>query len=291
MSRKLMLLVLVGLGAAAVALPSFHAASGYVQLPNAAVQSLGVSATVGYQRADGVNALSGLGVALPCEGDLLHGRAVVGLGSAELGAGYLTISKAYGDAQALTFSGKLRVLNVPLADVGVSLGASYRQWESDLAMPSGGDTLLIDLPNVTTAYVALDKKWATPVTGGWYCITTVGASLEWFTATQQAWESGVPFFVVPPGWPVSDEGRVDSAQFIRPFAGIEAGNGTWTILAEYRPEQEQDGLIYSSDVLSIALRRSLGAGASFTVGATNYNIPYTDADISYFADLSFHFGL
>ncbi|HEY3418228.1 MAG TPA: hypothetical protein VGM23_15230, partial [Armatimonadota bacterium] len=121
--------------------------------------------------------------------------------------------------------------------------------------------------------------------------TTVGASLDWYTGAQQALQSGSTTFNIPAGLPISASGKVESAQFFQPFAGLEAGNGKLAILAEYRPKLEKDGLIYNSAVMSLAVRKKLTTGITATVGMTNFNIPYTDSDLGVFADLGFHFGL
>ena len=177
----------------------------------------------------------------------------------------------------------------PDYELAVSAAALYRNWSSNLALNVPGDTINVDLPSVVSAYLALDKAWGSAGDADWRWTTTVGLIYDHYTSSSQTFQSGAPF-AVPPGFPVSSTGVIASEDFFKPFIGVKATNGEWSVLGEYKPRLQWGNFNYATEVWSLAVRKELTVNWAATAGVTNFNLPYTDSDPGFFLDVSYKFG-
>ena len=113
-----------------------------------------------------------------------------------------------------------------------------------------GDTINVDLPSVVSAYLALDKAWGSAGDADWRWTTTVGLIYDHYTSSSQTFQSGAPF-VVPPGFPVSSTGVIASEDFFKPFIGVKATNGEWSVLGEYKPRLRWGNLLQNGSAMGI----------------------------------------
>ena len=298
--RKLLMTALVlGLCCPAVmGAQTLNSASGYVQLPDADVQSRGtVDLSAAYVRSEGTNELSELFPELeppmPCDGNGWNVRALGGLWDRfEIGGGYLQIDKELGDAKAWSVAAKYKVYENCAKDAAIAVGASYRDWDSNMAViVSDGyyeDTLDVELPQVFSAYLAWDKRWVEADESNWGVKTTIGVMYDRYTSSQQ--KTAFPFLVVPPGYPVSRTGVVAADSFVSPFFGVKLDKGGWNLMAEFKPRLRKDRFFYAKDIWSVAVGKDFGSSLSAKAGVTNFNLPYTDSDPGFFFDLSYRFG-
>jgi len=279
-------------GAGAFATQTLNSATGYGQMPSAAVAAMGeIELSGAYVKTAGTNELSALRGSYPCDGSGYNARVLGGVGdNLELGIGYLKVDKDYGDATAFTVAAKTKIMAKSEQGWSLAAGASYRDWSSDLrkAIPADMDTLIMELPSVTSLYLVLDKDWKGA--DSWQGKASLGVVYDHFSDSQQRLESGAPFFVVPDDFPISDTGKVKSQSFISPFVGLQFSRGEWSFIGDYKPQLEKDSFKYASEIWSAAVRKSCRSGLVVTAGMTNFNLPYTDSDGAFFIDLSYPIG-
>mgnify|MGYP001140059873 CR=1 FL=1 len=276
---------------AAAAAPTLNNASGYVQLPDAAVAEKGqYILSAAYVESEGDNELSVLGPALPCTGEGYNLRVLTGLGeNSELGVGFLNIDKDSGDASAVTVAAKYVIFTKPESKMALAVGASYRDWSADIEMEQALDILEVELPQVTSIYLVLDKEWDAAPEQEWVFTTSLGVSWDHYSDSNQEWDSGAPF-IVPDDVPIDSPGEVEGDSFISPFLAVKAVNGDWTLMGEYKPRLDEDGFNYASEIWSLAVAKQCKSNWAVTAGITNFNMPYTDSDADWFVDISYAFG-
>lgn len=294
MTKFFVILLLLCCGGGAFAAQSLNSATGYGQLPSAAVAPTGeIEISGAYVRTAGTNELSALRGSYPCDGKGFNLRALAGVTKHfEFGLGYLKVDKSYGNATAFTVAGKAKLMEKSEQGLSVSAGASYRSWSSDLRkeIPADLDTLIMDLPSVTSLYLVLDKDWPKTAADSWQGKASLGVVYDHFSDSQQRLASGIPYFVVPDDFPISSAGKVKSENFLSPFVALQLSNGDWSLIADYKPRLEKSNFKYASEVWSAAVRKQCRLGLAVTAGVTNFNLPYTDSDGACFIDFSFPVG-
>jgi hypothetical protein len=283
--------LMLGLCLAAFAVPNLNVETGGVQLPDASVAPQGaIQVAAAYVRSEGTNEL----VPLPfmvCHGDGYNVRVLGGIAKRlELGAGYLGIDKAAGTANAWTVAAKWKIIDRPCDGLGLALGAAYRGWNSDLK-PFLPIIDKLDLPNVFSAYLALDKTWPTCDTDQWQTTTTLGLMYDRYSETKLPGPR-----VILPGpkgitqLPFVFGGDVPAENFINPFFGVKISKGGWSFIGEFKPKLRKDHFFYQKDVWTAAVRKQCCNDLTITTGVTNFNIPYTNSDPGFFFDLCYRFG-
>ena len=267
-------------------------ASGYVHLPDAQVVKTGsIEGFAAYLTTHGTNELGRLTTqAVICDGNGYTLGAVGGIGKGlELGVGYTNIDKAIGTANAFAVAAKWKFVERPESGLAVALGASYRNWNADMHITEPfSDVITIDLPAVTSVYVALDKAFKPSV--GSQCIVsgTIGVIYDNYSSSHQSTLSGNPFsgFDVP----VSLDGVVASDSFVSPFIGLRADAPKWSVLGEFRPALEKSGFSYQSILWSLAVSGKIGESSTASVGVSTFNLPYTRSTPAFFFELTHKFG-
>ena len=277
-------LVVLLCSAAALATPNLNQASGYVLVPDASIAPDGQwQYSLGYVVPRGKSELTKLTLSLPCDGTGFDLSALSGIGGrAEAGIGYHIVNKDAGDANAFTLALKTRITDDP--DGGISAGFSFRSWKTDMKVDFDtvfGGSADLDLPNVTSLYVVMDRKWA--VEGNAYT-ASFGLVYDSYSRTSQG-INGSPL-VVPFG-PVDAQGTISSKHFIRLFLGAGITTGEWTFLADYKPAEKSGGFKYQDTFWSVAARRAVDETLTATAGFTTFNVPYTKSDPGFFLNLSY----
>jgi len=274
---------------AAWATQNLNSATGYVLMPDAGIAPTQLVQVSGaYVASEGTNELTKAGLSAPCHGRGFNFRALTGLSDrAEAGLGWLNVHKSVGDASAFTLAGKAKLFEKPECKLALSAGLLYRSWTADMTVVVSGDDIDVQLPNVTTLYLALDKEFECATECEWTLTGTLGLAYDSFsTATQHAaW----PFADIP-GIPIDSDGKVASQGFIMPFIGVKASNGEWTLLGDFKPREKKGSFIYANTAWSLAARRTFAENWTATFGFTNFNLPYTSSKSNYFLDVSYRFG-
>jgi hypothetical protein len=299
---------------------TLNVGSGYVLLPDASTLGKGqLQVSASYVRSQGESELRHVGnIPMVCSGNGYNVRALAGLSNnLELGVGYLNIHKKAGDAHAWTTSAKMKLGQV--AGLNVAVGASYRQWKSDMAVgvncaschgfgiksqASVGPMAKSDipyydlqLPKVTSAYLALDKVWAKPDRFGWSWKMTGGLAYDHYTATRQEYHEDI--FIDPniPELAASSPVKFDfhdmlfsKNDFVRPFVGFEGTKEGLSVVGEYKWKETDDNLTYLGEQWSLALRKEVCPDWKISAGVTNFNVPYTRSHGAFFLDVTRSFG-
>lgn len=285
-----LLLVAVWCSGAAAAV-SLEPASGYVHLPDAQVASRGaIEAFAAYVTAEGTNELGrAMTMGFPCHGNGFTIGAVGGIGqNVELGVAYTSISKSIGDANAFAVAAKWQFYSNAASGLAAAVGGSWRNWNADMDRETAIDVIHLDLPTVTSAYLALDKTWR-PASASICSVSgTVGVAWDNFGDTQQTSDSGSPFGGTDV--PISPTGVVASDSFVSPFIGIRVDAPKWSVLGEFRPALECGGFDYQSVLWSFAVRGQVAPSTALTMGVSTWNLPYSDSDPAFFLEVSHCFG-
>lgn len=292
MKRTLIAMMLVAMCGSAFAAVGLEPASGYVHLPDAQVVKAGsIEGFAAYLTTHGTNELGRVTTfEAACDGNGYTVGAVGGIGKGlELGVGYTNIDKAIGTANAFAVAAKWKFVERPESGLAVALGASYRNWNSDMhiGLPSD-DVLALDLPAVTSFYVAADKAFK-PSAGSQCLVSgTIGLTYDSYSSSHLSSLGGGPFsgFDVP----ISPEGVVASDSFVSPFIGIRADAPKWSVLGEFRPALENGGFSYQSILWSLAVRGQIGESSSASIGVSTFNLPYTRSTPAFFLELTHSFG-
>lgn len=275
----------------ALASVGLEPASGYVHLPDAQVVPAGrIVGYAGYVSTKGTNELGRVNTMMvPCDGNGFAVGAIGGLGKGmELGAGITGVDKSVGRAGAFAAAFKWR-LSGEKAGYRVALGATYRRWNTDMAIAEPPSNVIsLDLPAITSVYLVADKDF-TPCAGSIKAVTgTLGVIYESYSSSHLSNELDLPFF--NPSIPVSLSGCVSGDSFVSPFIGVRVEAAKWGILGEFRPKLEADRFSYQSALWSIAVNRRIGESAIATAGVSTYNLPYTVADPAFFFEVAYQFG-
>jgi hypothetical protein len=309
MMEKLIVAVIVLLAfccSAAVATPTLNLASGYVQLPDANVLKMGeMQFSAAYVATEGESELSDpLLIPMPCEGDSYNLRLLAGIGGrTEVGLGYQKVHKIVGDARTFTFAAKANIHENAASGLTIALGASYRNWVTDMeAAPSGlitvvgplgairGPHLDVDLPAITSVYLAINKDWGKMSEGDWSLQTTLGIAYDHYTSTRQ---DLADFFPAIASGGIEFDGsslKIPAQSFLKPTLAVQAGKSDWAVIGEYKPELSNAGIKYASAAWTAAVRKQLDPKWTATLGFTNLNIPYSDSNAGIFFDVSLAFG-
>jgi hypothetical protein len=149
----------------------------------------------------------------------------------------------------------------------------------------------IDLPSVFSVYLAADKGWGAVAGSPWSWVTTVGVVYDRYSSSQQEMAVGPTALagVVNP-LAITIDGTVTAESFVRPFLGVQASKGEWSVLADLKPRLRKSGFTYQSEAWSLAVRKTLPNQLEVTAGLTIFNLPYTDSNPGIFVDLSYRFN-
>ncbi len=274
----------------ALASVGLEPASGYVHLPDAQVVQAGnIEGFAGYVSTRGTNELGRAIIPPICDGNGYTLGAVGGLGrKLELGVGFTSIDKDAGNADAFGVAAKWRFFDRPESGWALALGASYRNWNTDMQVSQFGDVISLDLPAVTSIYLAADKTFR-PCTGSVQrVIGTIGVVYDDYSSSHLSSEGDFPFSAYDV--PISESGCVAGDSFVSPFIGARVEAAKWSLLGEFRPKLETDGFSYQSILWSLAVNARIGDSTSATAGVSTFNLPYTRSDPAFFFEITHRFG-
>ena len=160
-------------------------------------------------------------------------------------------------------------------------------------MPFGSHGPEIELPNVFSAYLVLDKAWPTSDESDWQTTTSLGLMYDRYAETGTSELKGE----VTPNLSERSLAARSPFQFgacakgfINPIFGVTVAKAGWSFIAEFKPRLQDDGFFYQKDIWTAAIRKQCSGGLAFTTGVTNFNLPYTNSDPGFFFDLTYKFG-
>lgn len=236
----------------------------------------GVQLGASWYATDGSSEVRKLSVGAPCNGDGLSLRGAFGLGDrAEASVGFLTIDKSRGEADSIGFGLKYRVRQTD--DSALALGASYRSWDSDLWMrlPGGVSFAPQGLPDVLSVYAVGTKELSVSDRG----VLTGSLGLTYDHYDRAASVLAPIPWPPPPGIPIDPDLTIREEGFIRPFASLEfRGDCGWSIAGDFRFKEEEGRFKYSDTTASLTVRKAMEDGWGLEVGYHTFNVPWTDAD-------------